>query len=159
MSSREQQFVELYRLARVEDQRTYYEGKAVKYQAAHQQLLLASAIVFGVSGAVALLAATDVSGKLVWAILAAVLPAVTTAFAAYEGLFAFERIAKLYRDAARNLRRVQPPLLGDEPSAQTAVAHYVENIESIFERERGQWGQLALEQDGPTQPRPSRDGQ
>lgn len=146
MSSRERQFVELYRQARVEDQRKYYEDKAALNQAAHQELLLASAIVFGISGAVALLAGTDVPGKLVWAILAAVLPAFTTAFAAYEGLYAFERIARLFQDAARNLRRAQAPLLADEAGAQAAVARYVEQIERILEQERGQWGQLAVEQ-------------
>jgi hypothetical protein len=154
VTSREQQFVELYRDARVEDQRAYYERKAAQNEAAHRQLLLASAIVFGISGAVALLAGVDVPGKLVWAILAAVLPAITTAFAAYEGLFAFDRIARLFHDAARNLRRVQAPLLADEAGAQAAVARYVEEIERILERERGQWGQLAVEQSAPAQNEP-----
>lgn len=154
MSSREEQFVELYRQARVEDQRDYYERKAAQNRAAHQQLLLVSAIVFGVSGAVALLAGVDVPGKLVWAVLAAVLPAVTTAFAAYEGLFAFERIARLFHDAARNLRRVQAPLLAEETSAQEAVVRYVSETERILERERGQWGQLAVDQHDPAESAP-----
>ena len=93
----------------------------------------------------------DLSGKLVWAILAAVLHHHRLYFHSYEGLFAFERIAKLYRDAARNLRRVQPPLLGDEASAMKAVGLYVANVEGILERERGQWGQLAVERHGPTE--------
>lgn len=150
MSSREEQFIELYRQARVEDQRAYYERNAATFQAAHQQLLLASAIVFGVSGAVALVAGIDVPGKLVWAILAAVLPAITTVLAAYGGLFAFERVAKLYSDAGRNLRRVQQPGPSDTPSAQAALARYVADVERIFEQERGQWGQLAVEP--PAQP-------
>jgi hypothetical protein len=145
VSSREQQFVELYRRARVEDQRTYYEDTARRFEAAHRQLLLGSAVVFGLSGAIAVLSGTEVPGKLVWAILAAVLPAVTTAIVAYQGLFSFERVAKLYRDAARNLRRSRTPVVDDTASAQASVAAYVAGIEAIFERERGQWGQLGTD--------------
>jgi hypothetical protein len=143
MSSRQQQFLEVYRQARVEDQRGYYEHSAAKSEAAHRQLLLASAMLFGASGAVALLAGIEVPGKLVWAIFAAVLPAITTALSAYDGLYAFERVTKLYRDAARNLRRVQPP--GIAVDEQTAVMRYVSEVERILDKERGQWGQLAAE--------------
>jgi uncharacterized membrane protein len=145
VSTRERQFLELYRQARVDNQLDYYERTARGFQAAHQQLLLLSAVVFGISGAVALIAGLDVPGKVVWAVVAAVLPAVTTVIAAYEGLFAFERIAKLYRDAARNLRRIHPPTLTGAAEADAAVAAYVAAVEGIFERERGQWGQLASE--------------
>jgi hypothetical protein len=106
--------------------------------------------VFGISAAVGLTAGLDVPGKLVLAILAAILPAVTTALSAYEGLYAFERIAKLYRDAARNLRRVEAPRLADAADERAAVAKYVAGVEQIFTNERGQWGQLEVE------PRPSR---
>lgn len=142
MSERARQFVEVYRAARVEDQRDYYHRTAKEFEAAHRQLLLASSLVFGLSGAVGLIAGLDVPAKLVWAILAAVLPAITTALAAYQGLYAFERIAKLYGDAARNLRLVEAPTLSDSADEPAAVAHYVNQVESIFKRERGQWGQL-----------------
>jgi hypothetical protein len=148
VNERDREFVELYRRARVEDQRAYYDRTAGRFEGAHRQLLLASAVLFGVSGSVALIAGIDVPGKVVWAIFAAVLPAATTAIAAYEGLFAFERVAKLYRDAARNLRRVTPPIVGDT-SADAAVSAYVAEVERIFERERGQWGQLATEASPP----------
>jgi hypothetical protein len=144
MSSRQEQFLELYRLARVEDQREYYERTAANAEAAHRQLLLITAIVFGVSGAVAVLAGLDISGKLAFAVLAAVLPALTTVLSAYNGLYSFERVNKLSRDAARNLRRVQLPRIG-EADPQAAVSWYVANIEQILENERGQWGQLGLE--------------
>jgi len=133
--------VEVYRRARVDDQRVFYERRAETFENAHQQLLLASAVVFGVSATVGLLAGLDVPGKVVFAIVAAVLPAVTTVLTAYEGLFAFQRVAKLYRDAARNLRRLDPPTPGDA----AAIARYVAEVERVFTNERGQWGQLALE--------------
>jgi hypothetical protein len=140
-----QQFVEVYRQARIDDQRSFYERRASSFEVAHRQLLLTSAIVFGLTAAIGLIAGLNVPGKLVWAILAAILPAITTVLAAYEGLYAFERIAKLYRDAARNLRRVETPKLSGAVDEDAAVAHYVAEVEQIFTNERGQWGQLAVE--------------
>jgi SMODS and SLOG-associating 2TM effector domain 1 len=146
VSNRAQQFVEVYRQARVEDQRNYYLRSAREYEAAHRQLLFTSSLVFGVSSAVGLIAGLDVPGKLIWAILAAVLPAITTVLTAYDGLYAFERIAKLYNDAVRNLRLVEAPTLSDPSEERAAVAAYVAQVEEIFKRERGQWGQLATEE-------------
>lgn len=148
MSRRARQFVDVYRASRVDDQREYYVRRSREFQAAHRQLLLVSSIVFGISGAVGLVAGLDVPGKLVWAVLAAVLPAITTALAAYEGLYAFERVSKLYGDAARNLRLSEAPELSDSADDPAAVAAYVTQVEAIFKRERGQWGQLTSEEAG-----------
>jgi SMODS and SLOG-associating 2TM effector domain 1 len=150
VTTREQQFVDMYRRARVDDQRGYYEATAARFEAAYRQLLLGSAVLFGITGTVAILSGIEVPGKLVWATLAAVLPAVTTAIAAYEGLFAFQRIAKLYRDAARNLRRIQPPVLEEAATAQAALDAYVAGVERVLERERSQWGQLGAEPQAPS---------
>ena len=141
MSTRDEQFVEVYRQARVDNQRGFYECRVKTFDDAHRQLLLISSVVFGVSATVGLLAGLDISGKVVFAVIAAVLPAVTTVLTAYEGLFAFERVAKLYRDAARNLRRIDSPP-ADDPAA---IASYVAEVERVFTNERGQWGQLAVE--------------
>jgi hypothetical protein len=151
MNDRAQQFVEVYRQARLEDQRAYYERTAGRFQAAQRQLLLTSAIVFGISGTVGLIAGLDVPGKLVWAILAAILPAVTTVLSAYEGLYAFDRVAKLSRDAARNLRRVETPDLSAGVDERAVIAQYVADVERVFTNERGQWGQLAVE--NPSEPK------
>jgi SMODS and SLOG-associating 2TM effector domain 1 len=148
VSDRTRQFVEVYRASRVENQRDYYVRRAAEFEAAHRQLLLVSSLVFGLSSAVALVAGLDVPGKLVWAILAAVLPAITTALAAFEGLYAFERVAKLYGDAARNLRLVEAPELSGSTDESATVAAYVNQVEAIFVRERGQWGQLMAEEAG-----------
>jgi hypothetical protein len=154
VSDRAQQFIEVYRVARIKDQGDYYARSAGRFQTAYRQLLLTSAVVFGLSAAIGLIAGLDIPGKLVWAILAAVLPAVTTVLSAYEGLYAFERIAKLYRDAARNLRRVEPPRLSDAVDEQVVIAQYVDEVEQVFTNERGQWGQLAVE--APPAQRPDR---
>jgi hypothetical protein len=145
MRAWEEEFLEVYRQARVENQREYYERTARRFEGAHRQLLLTSAIVFGLSAAVSLIAGLDLPGKLVWAILAAILPAITTALSAYGGLYAFERIAKLYRDAARNLGLVSTPELDDTEDEWAVLAKYVADVEQILGKERGQWGQLALE--------------
>jgi hypothetical protein len=144
VSDRSQQFVEVYTRARVEDQRDYYRRRAEDFQRSHRQLLLISSIVFGLSGAAGLVAGLDVPGKLIWAIVAAVLPAITTAIAAYDGLYAFERLTKLYTDAARNLRLVEAPKLADSPGDRATIANFVVQVEEIFKRERGQWGQLEV---------------
>jgi len=145
MTTRLEQFLEVYREARVDDQRRYYEQRAKTYQAAHSQVLLLSSIVFGASSAIGLLAGLDVSGNRVWAILAALLPAVTTMLAAYEGLYAFQRLAKLFRDAGRNARLIQSPTLAGGDDDRAAVAKYVADVEQVFTTERGQWGQLAMD--------------
>ena len=62
MSNRAQQFVEVYRQARVEDQRAYYLRSAGGYEAAHRQLLFTSSLVFGVSSGVCLIAGLDLPG-------------------------------------------------------------------------------------------------
>jgi hypothetical protein len=141
VSAREEQFAAICGRARVDDQRAYYEARSQAFERAHRQLLLVSAVVFGLAAATGLLAGLDVPGKVVFAIVAAVLPSISTALAAYEGLYAFQRVAKLYRDAARNLRRVDPPAAFEAP----AVGEYVAKVEHVFTSERGQWGQLAVE--------------
>jgi hypothetical protein len=148
VSARSRQFVEVYRTARVEDQRVYYLRRAKEFEAANRQLLLVSSLVFGVSGAVGLIAGLDVPGKLVWAILAAILPAITAALSAFEGLYGFNRVAKRFNDAARNLRLVEAPRLSGTDDERAALIDYVGRVEGIFRDELGQWGQLAAEQLG-----------
>jgi hypothetical protein len=150
MTQRAGEFLEIYRVGRIEDQTGYYERRARELGAAHRQLLLFSSILFGVAALCGLLAGLPISGKLGFAIAAAIIPPLTTALAAYEGLYAFERNAKLYRDAARNLSLVRVP----SPATVTgeSVAELVASIEAIFAREQGQWGQLVAESSGGKPP-------
>ena len=148
MSERARQFVEIYQAARVEDQRDYYLQRAKQFQAAHRQLLLVTSVVFGLSGTAGLIAGLDVPGKLVWAIVAAILPAIAAALSAYEGLYGFSRFAKRFNDAARNLRLVEAPRISAADHEAEAVAEYVLRVEGIFKDELGQWGQLVAEQRG-----------
>ena len=95
MSSRAEQVLQVYRAARLDDQLRYYEKRRAEYERAHGELLIASAVLLGLTSTASALAGIDIGGKIVWAILAAILPALSTALAAYGGLFAFDRQAKL----------------------------------------------------------------
>jgi hypothetical protein len=145
VSSRADQFLDLYRAARVHDQLRYYEKRRTQFERAYSQLLVASAVLLGVTSTVSALAGTNIAGKSVWAVLATILPALSTALVAYGALFAFDRHAKLYADAARNLSLLEEPDLTRAPDAEEAVTRYVEQVEKIFRDEQSQWGQLASE--------------
>jgi hypothetical protein len=150
VKSRAEQILDIYRTARFEDQLTYYGRRRTVYERAHGQLLVASAVLLGVTSTVSALAGTEVPGKLIWAILAVIFPVLATALAAYGGLYLFERQAKLYGDAVRSLRSLEEPDLrragGQE--AVDALARYVEQVEAVFRNEQSQWGQLAGEMQG-----------
>jgi len=63
--------------------------------------------------------------------------------AAYQSLYAFPRLAKLYRDAELSLSALAAAreAMGTGQSREQARAH-IERIENIFSQENGQWGQL-----------------
>lgn len=147
MSSRADQILELYRVERLQAQLRFHENRRTQFERAHGQLLVASAVLLGATSTVSALAGTEIPGKLGWAVLAAILPALATTLAAYGALFGFVRHAKLYADAERNLDLLEEPDLsraaGDE--AEEAVTTFVEQVEKIFRDEQAQWGQLAVE--------------
>jgi len=148
VSSRAEQVLQVYRAARLDDQLRYYGKRRAEYERAHGELLIASAVLLGLTSTASALAGIDIGGKIVWAILAAILPALSTALAAYGGLFAFDRQAKLFTDAVRNLRLLEEPELSqmrDEQQADTALRQYVQQVEEVFRSEQAQWGQLGAE--------------
>jgi SMODS and SLOG-associating 2TM effector domain 1 len=148
VSTRAEQVLQVYRAARFDDQLGYYERRRSEYERAHGQLLIASAVLLGMTSTASALAGVEIGGKIVWAILAAVLPALSTALAAYGGLFAFDRQAKLFTDAVRNLQLLEEPELSrmsDEQQADAALRQYVQQVEEVFGNEQAQWGQLGAE--------------
>jgi hypothetical protein len=155
LSTRHAEILDLYSTARVEDQRRYYKKRRSEFERAHGELLVLSAVLLGATATVSGLTGVDIGGKLVWAVLAAVLPALATALTAYGSLFAFERHAKLYGDAVRNLELIAAPELSGltaERKAEAAVRMYVEQVEKVFETEQAQWGQLAAERPASGKP-------
>jgi hypothetical protein len=151
MNARDEQFLALYQRHRFKDQQGWYEQRRAEFDAAHSQVVTLTAGLMVLVAAAAALASADVGGlKPLWSVLAVVFPGLSTALAAYNGLYAFEQQAKLYRDAANTLFRAG----ADVPTLQQGLAEtryrdalraYIEQTEGIFRREQGQWGQLVSE--------------
>ena len=145
MTERDAQLRALYAEHRLKDQSTYYRGTADEYadaavQASRITTVLMSLTVLAAAGFV--LHLFDWSG---WAIFATGAPALAAALATYEGLYGFERNAKLYGDAARVLEAVGERFAeGEEP-----VARWIDHAEAAMRREQSQWGQLSLEAEPP----------
>src|SRR5439155_15962636 len=97
----------LYRAARMEDQVDYYRRTSAEYDRAGAQSVALSAVLLSLTTLAGILAGLEVSAKMGWAIAAAVIPAVATALAAYDAIFGFERVSKLYADAMRSLRFIE----------------------------------------------------
>jgi hypothetical protein len=64
MTARVQQFLTLYRQARVDDQDEYYGVRADEGERAHEQLLLVSATILALTSVAAFLAGLNITGKL-----------------------------------------------------------------------------------------------
>jgi len=157
MSERNEQFLALYQQYRFEDQRGWYERRQAESEAAYGQVITLTGLLMVLAGTAAALASADVGGlKTLWAVLAVVFPAVSTALSAYNGLYAFERQAKLYRDAANMMLRTRagaPDLKPEITQAgyRRALSAYVNKVEGILRTEQGQWGQL-ISESAPTEP-------
>jgi hypothetical protein len=151
MSDRSRQALMLYRAARVEDQVDYYRRTSAEYDRAGAQSVALSAVLLSLTTLAGTLAGLEISGKMGWAIAAAVIPAVSTAFAAYEAIFGFERVSKLYADAMRSLRLIEEPDLAgvDDESGASEVAAYAGAVEAVLLKEQAQWGQLTAEIEVP----------
>ena len=151
MSKRDEQFLALYRKHRFEDQRGWYERRRAEFEAAHGQVITLIGLLTVLAGIAAALAAADVGElKTLWAVLAVVFPALSTALSAYNGLYAFERQAKLYRDAANMMHRARADAPDLKPKVteagyRRALSAYVNKVEGILWKEQGQWGQLISE--------------
>ena len=151
MTEHDEQFLALYQQYRFEDQRGWYERRRAEFEAAHGQVIALTELLMVLAGAASALAVADVGGlKTLWAVLAVVFPALFTALSAYNGLYAFERQAKLYRDAANMMlhARADAPDLKPgitEADYRQALSVYVNKVEGILRREQGQWGQLTSE--------------
>ena len=96
MTDRARRYLELYRDHRFEDQRRFYESRQEEFEAARDEVIWLTAVLMVLTGGAAAFAAADI-GKLhmLWSILAVAFPALSTALAAYNGLYAFERQEKL----------------------------------------------------------------
>ncbi len=150
MNEQKQQFLNLYQECRYEDQKGFYEKRMAEFQRARSEVITIQTILMAIAAITAFFAASGIGWKIFWTLLAVILPILSTALISYDGLYDFERHAKLYRDARNALYRVSakdpglPSNLSEEArSAQ--VIDYVKSVEAIFHKEQGQWGQLTSE--------------
>lgn len=147
MSERTSELLRFYEQHRIRDQLGFYTGRREQFDRATGQALAISAMLLGFAAAAGALAGAAVGGREAWAALAAILPAISTALAAYIALYAFEQQSKIYGDAARAVRAASRPVPDpsapqDGPSPEENIAELVRRVEGALRQEQAQWGQL-----------------
>jgi SMODS and SLOG-associating 2TM effector domain 1 len=153
VSEAKKEFIDFYRRHRLQDQLTYYRARRDEFEVAQLQGTWLAGVVMVLASACALLGASGVGPRpAVWKILAAALPALSATILAFLRLYAFERLAKLYGDAAAALADVvRRPTGNTDHELEAAIQAHVAKVERIFVREQGQWGQLIADLDSPQQ--------
>lgn len=147
MSERSSQLLGFYSKYRIDDQLTFYTSRKDQFDRATGQGLAVSAMLLGFASAVSALAGTTVGWARVWSAGSAILPAISTALAAYIALYAFDQQSKIYGDAVRAVHAVARPTPnpdvpeGGRPPEEN-VADFVKDVEGTFRKEHAQWGQL-----------------
>lgn len=151
MDNRHEQFLNLYQTWRHKDQAGFYQARCMEFERARRQAIISAGVLMLLTTMVSIFTATGLFlPKWVWASLGVFLPALSTALTAYNSLFAFEQQLKLYKDASRGLHRAEADAYGLRKSADEAdylkkIEAYVNQVEGIFRKEQGQWGQLISE--------------
>ncbi len=154
LSERNRQFWDFYQKYRFLDQLTFYEGRQTEFEKAQTQATNFHSSLMALAGIVSVVGTSHLFNdtvSTVCAILAVTFPVLATAFTTYANLFAFERTAKLYRDAAEGLRYIDV-YFSPGASPRATLEGYVERVEAIFTAEQKQWGQLVSEIEGATPP-------
>jgi SMODS and SLOG-associating 2TM effector domain 1 len=164
MTERVQHYLALYRKHRFEHQRVFYESRQKEFEAARDEVIWLTAVFMVLTAGAAALAAANIGGlHVLWSILAVAFPSCSTALAAYNGLYAFERQAKLYGDAANALLRARADspelkLPMEDAAFADAVSAHVQQVEQILGGEQAQWGQL-IGEIKPISPPPTKSDQ
>jgi len=172
VNPRTDQLLGFYREYRINDQLGFYTRRRALYDRAANQALALSAILLGFTTAVAALTGAHIGAAWLWAILATVLPAASTALTSYSSLYAFEQQSKIYGDAVRAARAAARPVadrpvadrpVADRPaadrpaadpdpasrSAEEDAAELIKRVEAVFRQEQAQWGQLTSQVEIP----------
>jgi hypothetical protein len=149
MGNRHEQFLNFYQTYRHKDQVGFYQARCAEFGRARRQAIITAGVLMLLTTMVSIFAATNlIFLKPVWAALSVFFPALSTALTAYNSLFAFESQLKLYKDASRALHSAEADAYGLRKSGDEAgkkIEAYVDRVEEILRKERGQWGQLTSE--------------
>src|SRR5947208_11714446 len=107
MSQRDvHQFFTLYQKYRYEHQSDWYNRRRAEFENARTQAIWFNIILLGLTALAGILAAISsipLGLKVTCLLLAAILPVLSTAIAAYNTLYGFEQQAKLYQDTVNGL--------------------------------------------------------
>ena len=154
MSDRAEDFAKLYERARFRAQLDWYNDRRTNAERAHDQAIHAKWILATLAAIAGSVGAALPSWRTDLAIAAAFLAAAATGLTAYQTLYAFPRLAKLYRDAEDSLVALNAAQAGFLFSLSPADAQaLVKQIEKVFAQENGQWGQLIQHAVGEPGPR------
>ena len=142
MTERNAEFAAFYTEDRLLDQLNFYHKRRVEAESARDQAIGAKAVLLGLSAVAGVVGAVYPATRPAMAVAAAFLAAFATALAAYQSLYGYPKLAKLYKDAETSLTALRALGLSAELDASELRAR-VELIETVFTQENGQWGQLA----------------
>jgi hypothetical protein len=143
VTTRDEQFRNLYLDLRIDDQAGFYADRSAEYKNAHQQAvylrngLITLAGLLGVIGQI-----PSGTARAALGVVAAVLAALAGAVAAYDALLDFPKLQKLYGDVSLSVAEIRIDWV--DPSADARLGAEMGRAERIFATEQGQWGQLVL---------------
>ena len=143
MTERADQFARLYERDRFRNQLDWYRDRRTAAERSRDQAIHAKWIL----STLAAMAGSVGAGVPAWrtglAIAAAFLAAAVAALTAYQSLYAFPRLAKLYQDAENSLMALNAAQSAFRPGLPAEeIRALVERVEKVFVQENGQWGQL-----------------
>lgn len=152
LSEQEQPFWALYQRYRHQHQLDFYRSRQEEFDKAQSQATILTIALMTLAAVVSLLGSANLFNfSTGWGVLAVIFPVLATALSTYESVYAFERQAKLYNDAAIAMRYVQA-FLSPQANASVSLREYVEQVETILAAEQGQWGQLVSQINVATAP-------
>jgi hypothetical protein len=149
VNDQQKQFLALYRAFRHKDQARFYRMRSEEFEKAHNQAVYVAAALMALTAIVSYLTTANLVEPKWAAVLGVFLPALSAALTAYNSLYSFESQSKLYRDALNALGEAEAIGYDAEQAtgadSEAKLTAYVNQVEEIFRKEQGQWGQLISE--------------
>ncbi len=143
MSTRADQVMAAYRRYRVDGQVEYYRRQADKLERALRRTTRYSAILLVLAAMWGALGAVDTDRRGMWAFLAATFAALSTAIAAYEAAFGFERLSRQYTEtlSALKIADAEREYEADDDNVKAQVTL----VEQVLRSEVDRWSHLTSE--------------
>ncbi|MBK8076887.1 MAG: SLATT domain-containing protein [Kineosporiaceae bacterium] len=141
MSTRDEDFRQLYRTERIANQLAWYRARSTEYRTAHDQAILLRNGLLWVAAICGVLGAAPVgpAARTALGLTAALLAALATVIAGFDTLIDFDTVRKLYDDAAGNLDQAD---IDWDGASSTDLPELIDRVEDVLETENGRWGQL-----------------